>query len=81
VRNLCVESHLRHLLEGGFEVAVVGDATSAPRVAAGDPYITALTSFSFLANAVWTTDEAVSHVRGDGTSLLQSHSRMVNLAR
>jgi nicotinamidase-related amidase len=28
--NLCVESHLRELLEEGFEVAVVKDATAAP---------------------------------------------------
>ena len=29
--NLCVESHLRELIEQGFEVAVVKDATAAPR--------------------------------------------------
>ena len=28
--NLCVESHLGHLLEEGFEIVVVGDATAAP---------------------------------------------------
>jgi len=27
--NLCVEAHLRELLEQGFEVAVVRDATAA----------------------------------------------------
>ena len=27
--NLCVEAHLRELLEDGFEVAVVKDATAA----------------------------------------------------
>ena len=79
--NLCVESHLRHLLEEGFEVAVVGDATAAPRVVAGDAYVAALTNFSFLANAVWTTDEAVSQIRGDGTPLAQSHTRMASLAK
>ncbi len=78
--NLCVESHLRHLLEEGFEVAVVGDATAAPQVAAGDAYIAALTNFSFLANAVWMTDEAVSQIRGDGTPLAQPHGRMASLA-
>ena len=62
--NLCVESHLRHLLEEGFELAVVGDATAAPRVAAGDGYLAALTNYSFLAHAVWMTEEAVSHIRG-----------------
>jgi nicotinamidase-related amidase len=63
--NLCVESHLRHLLEEGFEVVVVGDATAAPRVAAGDGYLAALTNYSFLAHAVWTTEQAVLHIRGD----------------
>ena len=29
--NLCVESHLRELIEQGFEVAVVKDATAGPR--------------------------------------------------
>jgi nicotinamidase-related amidase len=29
--NTCVESHLRELLEQGFEVAVVKDATAAPQ--------------------------------------------------
>jgi nicotinamidase-related amidase len=62
--NLCVESHLRHLLEEGFEVAVVRDATAAARVAAGDGYLAALTNYSFLAHAVWTTEQAVSHLRG-----------------
>ena len=63
--NLCVESHLRHLLEEGFEIAVVRDATAAARVAAGDGYLAALTNYSFLAHAVWMTKEAVSYVRGD----------------
>jgi nicotinamidase-related amidase len=64
VANLCVESHLRHLLEEGFEVAVVRDATAAPRLAAGDAYGAAVTNFNFLAHAVWMTDEAVTHIRG-----------------
>ena len=56
--NLCVESHLRELLEQGFEVAVVKDATAAAIVPEGDGYAAALTNFRFLASAVWTTDEA-----------------------
>ena len=58
--NLCVESHLRELIEQGFEVAVVKDATAAPRhPAVGDGYPGALVNYGFIANAVWTTDEAV----------------------
>ena len=34
--NLCVESHLRELLEQGFEVAVAKDATAAAVVEEGD---------------------------------------------
>lgn len=57
--NLCVESHMRELLEQGFEVAVVKDATAAAKVEEGDGYQTALVNFRFLANTVWTTAEAV----------------------
>lgn len=58
--NLCVESHLRELLEQGFEVAVVKDATAAPRhPTIGDGYKAALINYGFLANAVLTTDEVV----------------------
>jgi len=61
--NLCVESHLRELLEQGFEVAVVKDATAAARVPEGDGYQAALTNFRFLANAVWTTKAAVAKIK------------------
>jgi nicotinamidase-related amidase len=62
--NLCVESHLRELLEQGFEVAVVKDATAAPRhPQLGDGYKAAVINYGFLANAVFTTDEAVSAMR------------------
>ena len=57
--NLCVESHLRELLEQGFEVAVVKDATAGAKVPEGDGYLAALINFRFIANAVWTTDQVV----------------------
>jgi nicotinamidase-related amidase len=58
--NLCVESHLRELIEQGFEVAVVKDATAAPRhPRLGDGYKAAVVNYNFIANAVLTTDEAV----------------------
>ncbi|MGH0031644.1 MAG: cysteine hydrolase [Myxococcota bacterium] len=57
--NLCTESHLRELLEQGFEVAVVSDATAAAQVEEGDGHAAALVNFRFLANTVWTTREAV----------------------
>jgi nicotinamidase-related amidase len=62
--NLCVESHLRELLEQGFEVAVVKDATAAAILPEGDGYLAALTNFRFIANGVWTTSHAVDRLRG-----------------
>jgi nicotinamidase-related amidase len=58
--NMCVESHLRELLEQGFEVAVAKDATAAPKHPEwGYGYTAALINYAYLAHAVWTTDEVV----------------------
>ncbi len=62
--NLCVESHLRELLEQGFEVAVVKDATAAAILPEGDGYLAALTNFRFMANGVWTTNQALARLAG-----------------
>ena len=61
--NLCTESHMRELLENGFEVAVVKDATAAAMLPEGDGYLAALTNFRYMANAVWTTEEAVQNIQ------------------
>jgi nicotinamidase-related amidase len=59
--NLCVEAHMRELLEQGFEVAVVKDATAGGRhPELGDGYQAALVNFAYMANAVLSTDEAVT---------------------
>ena len=60
--NLCTESHMRELMEQGFEVAVVSDATAAAQVAEGDGYQAALVNFRFIANTVWTTQQAVQNI-------------------
>ena len=60
--NLCVEGHMRELVEQGFEVVVVKDATAGPRLPEGDGYLAALVNFRFLASAVWTTAEAVARL-------------------
>ena len=62
--NLCTESHLRELLEQGFEVAVVRDATAAAQLPEGDGYLAAIINFRYIANALWTTDEAVKRMLG-----------------
>lgn len=62
--NLCVESHLRELVEQGFEVAVVKDATAGPRhPGIGDGYKAAVVNYGFIANAILTTADAVKAMR------------------
>ncbi len=60
--NLCVQAHMHELLEQGFEIAVIKDATAAANIPEGDGYLAALINFRFMANAVWTTDEAVKRL-------------------
>jgi nicotinamidase-related amidase len=62
--NLCVESHLRDLVEQGFEVIVVRDATAAPRIPEGDGYLAALINYRFIANALWTTEQVIERLKG-----------------
>ncbi len=62
--NLCVESHLRELLEQGFEVAVVTDATASAILPGLDGDAAAQTNFRFISNTTWTTDEAVEKMSG-----------------
>lgn len=61
--NLCIESHLRELIEQGFEVLMVRDATAGPRLPEGDGYLAALTNYRFLAHALWTTDETIKALK------------------
>jgi len=56
VANLCVDSHMRALMENGFKVYVVKDAVAAPGTEA---YNAALVNYSMIANGVLTTEEAV----------------------
>ncbi len=58
--NLCVEAHLRELLEQGFQVTVVKDATAgAQHPELGDGYQAAIINFGFIANAVLSTDDVI----------------------
>jgi nicotinamidase-related amidase len=56
VANLCVDSHMRALMENGFKVYVVKDAVAAP---GKDAYQAALVNYGMIANGVWTTDQAI----------------------
>lgn len=55
VANLCVDSHMRALMENGFKVYVVKDAVGAP---GEDAYKAALVNYGMIANGVLTTAEA-----------------------
>ena len=62
--NMCVESHLRDLLEQGFEIMVATDATAGPRHPEwGDGYKAAMINFNFLAHAVLRTDDIVDAMK------------------
>lgn len=60
--NLCVESHMRNLIEEGFEVAVVSDATAAAKLPGYDGFEAAFVNFRMIASDVWSTDEAVGRI-------------------
>jgi nicotinamidase-related amidase len=55
--NLCVEAHMRELIEDGFEVSVVGDATASAIVPGYDGNAAAQTNFRFISSHVYTTEE------------------------
>ncbi len=60
--NLCTQAHLYDLLELGYEVAVVRDATAGAKVPEGDGYLAAIINFRMVANGVWWTDDAVKRI-------------------
>ena len=60
--NLCTQAHLYELLELGFEVAVVRDATAGAKVPEGDGYLAAIINFRMVANGLWWTDDAVERI-------------------
>lgn len=60
--NLCTESHMRALIEEGFEVMVIADATAAAQVPGFDGYAAALTNFRMIASHVTDTESAVAAI-------------------
>ncbi|MEO1585446.1 MAG: isochorismatase family protein [Planctomycetota bacterium] len=60
--NLCTESHLRELVERGFEVAVVADATAAAKVPGLDGFLAAFINYRMIASALWTTKKAIGEM-------------------
>jgi nicotinamidase-related amidase len=68
--NLCVEAHMRELIEDGFEVSVVSDATAGAIIPGlGDGYESAMTNFRYIASAVVNTTEAITAMGGDPSAV------------
>lgn len=57
--NLCTESHMRELIEQGFEVMVVTDATAGAITEHYNGYAASLTNFRMIASAVDNTSNTV----------------------
>ena len=57
--NLCTESHMRELIEQGFEVVVATDATAAAKLPGFDGYEAAFVNFRLIASDVWSTAQTV----------------------
>lgn len=63
VGNLCLESHVRDLIEAGFEVVVVRDAIAAGVNDEGDGYAAAMTNYRYITNGMWRTEDAVERMK------------------
>ena len=61
--NLCTESHMRELVEQGFEVMVVTDATAGAITEHYDGYEAALTNFRFIASKIDNTENTVRDIK------------------
>ncbi|TSE07839.1 cysteine hydrolase [Aquimarina algiphila] len=61
--NLCTESHMRDLVESGFDVAVVKDATAGAILPGMNAYEAAVVNFQMIASHVYTTKEIVKEIK------------------
>lgn len=61
--NLCTESHMRELVEQGFEVMVVTDATAGAITPHYDGYQASLTNFRFIASKIDNTQNTVRAIK------------------
>lgn len=61
--NLCVESHMRDLIEHGFHVVVVPDATAAAKLPGYDGFEAAFVNYRMIASDIWSTAETVKKLQ------------------
>ncbi len=55
--NLCLESHTRNLLEEGYEVAVIADASGSAKLPGLDTFQGALMNLRMITSHIFTTEE------------------------
>ncbi|MET8412589.1 cysteine hydrolase family protein [Streptomyces sp. NPDC005195] len=60
--NMCLEAHMRDVIEMGFQVAMVRDATAGGVNDEGDGYEAAMVNWRYLAHGLWTTEDAVKRM-------------------
>ncbi|KZS38566.1 isochorismatase [Aquimarina aggregata] len=60
--NLCTESHMRDLVESGFRVSVVKDATAGAILPGLNAYEASVVNFQMIASHVFTTKEIVKEI-------------------
>ena len=61
--NLCTESHMRALIENGFEVMVVTDATAGAITEHYNGYDASLTNFRMIASKIDNTENTVNAIK------------------
>jgi pimeloyl-ACP methyl ester carboxylesterase/nicotinamidase-related amidase len=66
--NLCVESHMRDLIEQGFQVVVVPDATAAAKFPGYDGFEAAFVNYRMIASDVWSTAETTPKLAALGSA-------------
>ena len=79
--NLCTEAHMRELIEQGFEVIVVSDATAGAKLPNYDSYEAAFINFRFIANGVWITATAVERMQALAESSQQASTSRIGTRR
>ncbi|MGE6261029.1 isochorismatase family protein [Heyndrickxia sporothermodurans] len=57
--NVCVESHMRDIIENGIKTAVVYDATAT--ISEND-FHAAVTNYKVFSSATWSTHEAITNM-------------------
>jgi Amidases related to nicotinamidase len=57
--NVCVESHMRDLIENGFQTAIVYDATAT---ISDKDFQAAVTNYQAFSHATWSTKHAISQL-------------------